>query len=398
MTARECPICGSYQPTLIYRQRFAVEDDGRRIAGYDVVACEKCGAVYADDIPSQRALDGYYAAASKYEYLERCGEPPAALDESHRQMVEQLLPLLPDRSTRIVDVGCGNGDVLGLLRRAGFPDVLGVDPAEHSAAAARRLHGVEVVSGGLLALPKGVGPAGCVLLSAVLEHVREVADALRGVSELLAADGLLYVEVPDLERFASPGSLPFQQFSVEHINYFSAASLTRAAAGAGLGLSKTWPALRHTGSVSEPVVCSVFRPDRAAPERSAARDHDGPPAARRYVALSQARENDVLERCKRLTAGGRPLIVWGAGTYMQHLFARPPLAGADLVAVVDANPRMHGVSMAGHLVTGPEALAGRPEPILIGAPAYEREIVDMARRVYGLRNELYSVFGPLDPP
>ena len=116
------------------------------------------------------------------------------------------------------------------------------------------------------------------------------------------------------------------------------------------------------------------------------KDRVGPAAARRYVARSEAAECRVRARLSRLTADGAPLIVWGAGTYMQHLLAQPPLADAAIVAVVDANPRLHGLRVAGHVVTGPEALAGRDEPILVGSPAHEADITDMARRVYGLRN------------
>jgi SAM-dependent methyltransferase len=390
MTRRDCPVCGRYEPEPVYRQRFAVADDGRRITGYDVVACGGCGAVYADGIPSQDALDGYYAVASKYEYLERGGEAPASLGESHRDMVERLLPLVTDTATRIVDVGCGNGDVLGLLRQAGCTNLLGIDPAEHSATAAHRLHGVEVVAGSVLAMPRSAAAAGLVLLSAVLEHVREVAAALREVAGVLAKDGLLYVEVPDLERFTCDESMPFQQFSVEHINYFTSVSLARAAADAGLRLAETWPALRHTGTLPEPVVCALFQ---AAPEalEEPGRDHIGPPAARRYVAQSEACEQRVRSRLARLTAAGAPLIIWGAGTYMQHLLAQSPLAEANVVAIVDANPRLHGVVIAGLAVTGPDAIAGRDEPILVGSPAHEREIIAMARRAYGLRSELLSL-------
>jgi hypothetical protein len=187
--------------------------------------------------------------------------------------------------------------------------------------------------------------------------------------------------------------MPFQQFSVEHINYFTAASLAAAAAAAGLELAQSRHALRHTGSTPEPVVCSVFRRAAAIPT-PVTRDRLGPAAARRYVARSKAEEGRVRALLSRLTADGAPLIVWGAGTYMQHLLAQPPLADAAIVAVVDANPRLHGVRVAGHVVTGPEALAGRAEPILIGSPAHETDITDMARRVYGLRNPLLSLGEP----
>jgi SAM-dependent methyltransferase len=389
VSRRDCPVCGRYEPETLYRQRFAVEDDGKRITAYDVVECTGCGAVYADGIPSQESLDRYYVATSKYEYLERGGEAPPALGDSHRDMVARLLSLLPDPATRIVDVGCGNGDVLGLLRQAGHTNLLGIDPAEHSASAARRLHGVEVVAGSVLAMPPSAAGAGCLLLCAVLEHVRGIPAALRETSSVLAADGLLYIEVPDLERFADYPSVPFQQFSVEHINCFTQVSLAHAAAGAGLALVEAWPALRHTGTVPEPVVCGVFKHSRVS--STLARDRVGGLAARRYVTDSEVRERELRAQLRRLSAAGEPLIIWGAGTHTQHLLARSPLAEANVVAIVDANPRLHGLVVAGLTVTGPEALAARHEAILIGAPAREAEIVDAARRVYGLHNAFVSL-------
>ena len=393
MRRRDCPVCGRSEPEVCYRQRFAVADDGSRISGYDVVTCAACGAVYADGIPSQEALDRYYAVASKYEYLDSGGRAPAAVDESHRAMVDSLLALVPDAATPIVDVGCGNGDVLGLLRRAGCKNLLGVDPAEHSARAARRLYDIEVVSGSVLSMPAIATGAGLVVLSAVLEHVREVGPALREVEGVLAGGGLVYVEVPDLERFSCERSMPFQQFSVEHINYFTSASLARAAAGAGLRLERSWPALRHTGATEEPVVCAVFRDDPTAAGLSE-KDETGPVALRRYVAECDSRERPLRERLVELTSTGGQLIVWGAGTHMQHLLAQVPQAAAGIAAIVDANPRLHGVVVAGLAVTRPEDIAGREEPILVGSTAYEREIVAVARERYGLRNAFLSLETP----
>ncbi len=393
MRHRYCPVCGRRKPEVCYRQRFAVEDDGRRITGYDVVTCAACGGVYADGIPSQAALDRYYAVASKYEYLDSGGRAPATLNESHRAMAERLLALVPDPATRIVDVGCGNGDVLGLLRRAGHENLLGVDPAEHSVEAARRLYGIEVVTGSVLAMPRAAAGAGLLVLSAVLEHVRAVGPALREVAGALAAGGLVYVEVPDLEAFSCDGSMPFQQFSVEHINYFTSASLAAAAAGAGLRLKDSWSALRRTGATQEPVVCSVFRRGPDAASRGE-KDETGPAALRRYVAQCESRERPLRERLVELTQAGATLIVWGAGTQMQHLLAQVPHAAAGIVAIVDTNPRLHGVVVGGLPVSRPEDIAGRDEPILVGSTAFEREIVAMAQGRYGLHNQFLSLETP----
>ena len=42
----------------------------------------------------------------------------------------------------------------------------------------------------------------------------------------LADNGLLYVDVPDVMQFGRTADAPFQEFSIEHVNYFSAKSLS----------------------------------------------------------------------------------------------------------------------------------------------------------------------------
>lgn len=384
---RDCPVCGAVDAQPVYRQRFAVEDDGRRIAGYDVVVCRPCGAVYADGIPPQEVLDAYYRDSSKYEYLAQQGHAPDWLLDSHRELVRGLTPILHDRSAKIVDVGCGNGDVLGLLRAAGFESLLGVDPAPQSAEAAARLHQVRVLQGGAFSLPPEARGAGCVILSAVLEHLRDVSLGLRAVSEALAPHGLLYVEVPDLQRFAEHPVTPFQQFSVEHINYFTVASLSNAAVRAGLAPVENWRATRSTGAALEPTICAVFLRS-SEPIEPSARDEVGEVELHRYVDVCARREASLARRIDDLVAAQTPVILWGVGTHTLHLLETTALSQAHIVAMVDVNPRLHGLRVAGHSVVGPEEITARDEAILVCSPGHQDAIAAMARNHYGMSNEV----------
>ena len=392
---RECPVCGAVDAEAVYRQRFAVEDDGTRIAGYDVVVCRPCGAVYADGIPSQKALDAYYRDSSKYEYLEEQGEPPEWLTRWHTDLVDSLTPYLTSADAKIVDVGCGNGDVLGMLRRAGYERVLGVDPAPSSPGAARRLHGVRVLVGGVMTLPEEANGCGCMILSAVLEHLRDVRGALTAVAAALAPHGLLYAEVPDLERFPTQIVPPFQEFSVEHINYFTAASLVNAAARVGLEPIAHWQAVRQVGPSAEPSLCALFR--RSTPQaRPTPRDTSGEAALRRYVASCAECEEKVAVRIEELVHAGTPLIVWGMGTHALHLLESTSLRRANILALVDANPRLHGLRVGERSVVGPESVASRPEALLICSPLHQDEIVRMARERFAMSNPVLTLYGP--PP
>lgn len=392
---RDCPVCGALDAQPVYRQRFAVEDDGTRIAGYRVVVCRPCGAVYADGIPSQQALDAYYRDSSKYEYLEEQGESPEWVTRWHTDLVNSLTRYLASTDAKIVDVGCGNGDVLGMLRAMGYERVLGVDPAPGSPEAARRLHGVRVLTGGVMALPEEARGADCIILSAVLEHLRDVQDALTTFAASLAPDGLLYAEVPDLERFPTQIVPPFQEFSVEHVNFFTAASLRNAAASAGLEATSHWSAVTQVGPSVATSLCALFK--LSAPDtRPITRDTSGEVALRRYVAACAESEDTVALRIEELVKAGTALIVWGVGTHTLHLLESTSLREANIVALVDANPRLHGMRVGERTVAGPESIASRSEPLLICSPLRQDEIVRMARERFAMSNPVLTLYGP--PP
>jgi 2-polyprenyl-6-hydroxyphenyl methylase/3-demethylubiquinone-9 3-methyltransferase len=79
--------------------------------------------------------------------MTRFPEPPAAdygwdhdVPHTHAYLTGPLLHLLDQGSSpgdQILDVGCGNGALCGLLNRRGF-QVVGVDPSTSGIAAARQ--------------------------------------------------------------------------------------------------------------------------------------------------------------------------------------------------------------------------------------------------------------------
>src|SRR5690349_3733989 len=63
---RACPVCDGRDVSLVQSMRFALPDGHPLTATYDVVACAKCGFVYADTKSTQSDYDRYYADLSKY--------------------------------------------------------------------------------------------------------------------------------------------------------------------------------------------------------------------------------------------------------------------------------------------------------------------------------------------
>src|ERR1035438_4409532 len=224
--ARPCPVCGCTRSTLLFEQSFDQLSGALLLDGYDVVICEQCGAGFADDIPPQSAFDGYYRDLSKYDYADRGGAEPPGAEDRFQDIAAALGRFIPSPHSRVLEIGCASGQLLKVLKEWGFSNVEGVDPSPGCIRAAFELYGVPGVAGTVFSIPQPEVPYDVLILIGVMEHIRDLECAVDRFHTLLREEGLVYLEVPDASRYVADLDAPFQEFSVEHINFFSKTSLT----------------------------------------------------------------------------------------------------------------------------------------------------------------------------
>lgn len=359
-----------------------------------MVVCERCGFAFADGIPEQAVFDAYYRKLSKYEYDQRDGAESPFDRRRFEQNVAEMRPFVPGPEARILEIGCSTGSLLALLRAAGFPHVLGLDPSPACAIAAKRLYGVEVETGTLEDSRQLDGGFDFVLGTALLEHVRDLGGALARIRALLRPGGSFFAEVPNALGFADQRDSPFQQFSIEHIDFFSPTSLSNLFQAHGFATTAVWEAIReHSQAYYMPVAAGVFRalPD-GAPPPDLVRDEATEPALRRYIERSRAVEERLGATIDRLVREQTPLLVWGVGTHTQRLLATGRLGEANVRAYVDSNTKYQGRTIGGKAIIGPREVAARPEPILISSLTFQNEIARQIRDELALPNELVLLY------
>jgi SAM-dependent methyltransferase len=388
---RPCPVCGGSERQLLHRQQFAALSDGGLLDGYDVVVCGPCGAAFADRIPAPEAFDRYYRDMSKYEYDHRGGaESPFDL-ERFRRIARRVGRLVPERSRRILDVGCATGGLLASLRDEGFRDVTGADPSPACAAAAERLYGIRVVTGSLRDDLFPDASFDLLMLIGVLEHLPGPGPAIERLTRLLRPQGAIYVQVPDALQFHLWPNAPFQQFSTEHVNFFSAGSLDNLMAAHGYALiDSEVSAYEWRAGTMDGVVDAVFESTGAA--RPPRRDAATGAALSEYVRQSVGRDAALCATIERLVREQREILVWGAGTGTQRLLASSRLGEARIRAFVDSNPHYRGRRLHGVPVIGPSDVDDGPTPILIASFPFQREIEDQIRAGLGLRNPVIRLY------
>lgn len=177
----------------------------------------------------QRLYDSYVSTHASFD--------PA---QTHLALSRQVRPLLPrERSSRILDIGCGAGDLLDLLQRAGYTETRGVDvsPEQVARAAERGISGV--FEGDLLAaLADERGTLDAVVALDVLEHftvheVMQVLDAI--VTALRPGVGVLVARVPNA---VSPFFGRYRYGDLTHRLAFTSQSLSQAMNEAGFAKSR----------------------------------------------------------------------------------------------------------------------------------------------------------------
>ncbi len=381
-TARSCPVCDGTHAELLYRQRFASFSAGSIGDGYDVVACTRCGMCFASGLPEPKRFARYYADSSKYDLGADAAQLPAQEIDRYADQAAFVAAHLPGRATSILDIGTAAGGFLLALRDAGFRRVYGVDPSPDAVQVARETFGLDVQVGGLEQAADWGTKFGLVTYVAVLEHVPSPREQIRAVTRVLAPNGCLFVSMPNAAAFADDVDAPFQEFSVEHINYFTSRSLANAMAAEGYSrVAERTPFLTFGSNGRGPALEAVYRWDGSVQPLQP--DASGAARVRDYVRVSMELESRVIDRIADLASSGERLYVWGTGTHTLHLLETSPLGECRIEAFLDSNPHYTGATLAGRPVIAPSELATADAPILVSSAVSQSGIATAARERFG---------------
>ncbi|WP_202967524.1 bifunctional 2-polyprenyl-6-hydroxyphenol methylase/3-demethylubiquinol 3-O-methyltransferase UbiG [Caenimonas sp. SL110] len=202
----------------------------RNGAALRTVACEGCGLVWVDPRPfdSRQFYEQDYRRAYKNTFeprprhVLRAGR--VALDRWSR-IKRFLRP-----GMRVLDVGSGGGEFSYLLTRLGL-HVVGVEPNVGYAQYAQREYALDIRRGFIGDVELEAASRDLVTIWHVLEHTEDPGAVLRKLRHVLAAQGLLVVEVPNIEATCQS---PRSTFHAAHLYHFNVATLQALASCNGL--------------------------------------------------------------------------------------------------------------------------------------------------------------------
>jgi SAM-dependent methyltransferase len=240
-SSRQCPACGF----IWLSPRPAPEDMGRFYRDYFThdSAAPAAAAVGGKrflgrfrDLLRESIVCGYYGYKNVHARHVLCalGRYIGRIHFLRERAVNefQALPVYKNGG-RVLDVGCGNGDLLFRLKQLGW-EVMGIE-TDPLAAETARGRGITVGSEPLEKSGLPENWADVVIMNHVLEHLYEPVSALRECRRILKADGTLTLYTPNALSLGHEVFGPYWRAldAPRHLQIFSPSTLRAALAAAG---------------------------------------------------------------------------------------------------------------------------------------------------------------------
>lgn len=191
-----CNSCGSSDYDLVSK----VRDYGLKTCEneFEYVSCKSCSHIYLRNRPDISELATIYPANyTTYSYNEYLGPFLTRLRGIVQKMKIRAILDFAEKEALIADVGCGNGELLRILRQFGPKtwSLVGIDFSEHSAQQLERL-GLASITERYEDLNWGDKKPNVIIMNQVIEHLEDPKKAIDKSYEYLATNGILFIETP----------------------------------------------------------------------------------------------------------------------------------------------------------------------------------------------------------
>lgn len=376
--SRLCPVCASRESVTFYRVQsapvtsaslFATPTEAKSVTcgTIELAVCNRCAFVFNGAFNSALAQVG-----AKYETTQGAS---AHFGAYARSVASDWVQRYGLAGKTVVEIGCGSGEFLVELLRAGVGKAIGIDPliARQSVVSEGNSR-LELIAAAFEEGHTNIESAALVCRH-TLEHIPDVGGFLQLVARWArrSPDRVALFEVPASERIFS--ECAFWDIYYEHCNYFTRASLSYAFAHFGLDVQKLEQTYDDEYLVLEarPAAYSSVTPMPA----------DVPAAQRSALAFGDRvdRTIELAQRNLQALAEQGPLVIWqGAAKTVGFLTT---LGDPDSVScAIDLNPRRHGSYLPGLMVRvmSPDAITSlHPRHVVLMNPVYVREVDSFLR-------------------
>ncbi|MGK0283223.1 MAG: 2-polyprenyl-3-methyl-5-hydroxy-6-metoxy-1,4-benzoquinol methylase [Patiriisocius sp.] len=212
---RNCPVCSSSSS-----RDWAIRPDSLKVQ-----LCGECGLLFVSPAPVESALNTFYSTYDNLPANRAAADEVVirkellAVDPLTDVRIQTLSGHLDISKSSVLDVGCGRGDFLFLMKQLGC-SVTGIDPDKAAITIAKNI-GIDNTLCGYLEDGKLSAKFDLIVLNDLVEHPLKPMELLTTCLSLLKDNGMILIWTPNGDRVYSDQERITFRVDLEHMQYFT---------------------------------------------------------------------------------------------------------------------------------------------------------------------------------
>ena len=336
----------SYKNSPISAQDFHINPDQKNNnVSLDIYQCTKCNLV-------QHILD----PVPYYKEVIRAVSVSKEMEKFRIQQFKEWVELNKLTNKKYIEIGCGAGDYLEIIRKIGVKKVFGLEYSDKNLALCKT-KSLEVSKGYLddeLVIQdqpqKGYDAFG---IFSFMEHWPNPSESLSILWNLLAEEAYGIIEVPNFEMIQKKGL--YTEFITDHIFYFDKNSLSQLLQNNGFEITSI-------KTIWHDYILSVEVKKRT------------PLPVNNFKDRFNSLNNELTNYIKNL--GNKNIVIWGAGHQSLAIISLSGIAKYISYIVDSANFKQNKYTSGTNIkIESPEQLKNsNPDALIIIAAGYSDEV------------------------
>lgn len=352
ITHRHCPLCDCNEGFLLIDLYYALFDDSPLSCPMHLIACSDCGFIFYDTESEEPAFNAFY---KDHYFIHAYGSNLHDYQRGHdtyQKLSELFKSIGLDASSSILDVGCGQGQLIQSLKYNGFENVAGLelcqDYVQHLIS-----QGGEAYVGSALDIP--LRNVDLLIYKHIFEHFYQVHNVMEKAVSSLSPEGYIFVAVPDSSRYGEfTDYSPLHFFTLEHINHFDLHHLEAIFAVHGMTLVHVSSQLLNIAEdYPVPILSCLFQKQSLCEKRKVVPDFDLAQKMDRWL-ISQ--NTLATERLEYLRKSQKKVYIWGLSYRTSMYLAMSPLKKCNIQGFFDIDERKQKKTLLKKKVFSPDKL------------------------------------------
>lgn len=355
---RACPVCKENIDIKVLYKIKCGTPASYLPSSYNLVFCNSCSMLYADIETSHENYDRYYNELNYYGNSQELDTVESENKNLSLSLILNIIQKYTNRTEKILDMGCGNAEILRSLKAIGYNNLIGMDPSKKSV--------LNVLQADIYAVQKSIYDSveknynkafDLIILKSILEHLVFPKKALNNLLGYLKPKGKLFLIMPTIDDIHEFRNELSANFNIEHINYFTVYTLKKLLLDCNMRILE-----QHIATYPEigAAMYMVFQKNEndqvntCLPISSEiAMKHE---SIINYLNNIRDKEQKLQKIIDQLVHKKIPCVLWGAGARTRHLFETTNIQEVNILGIVDNSNVKWGTRIGRLTVTAPDRL------------------------------------------